>query len=286
MPSKKKAKPTKRPAKEKTATEFEARVTALTGSTTSPLSSSSIEQGIKKMKPRYYAFIEHLNEMNDDGSIKATHYHIVMALPKPESLTDFSSNLEKSLNVSHASCHEDMIKKSLNAVLRYLTHEDQPEKQHYDRKLVKTNNEAWYRDNSLGAITTWKVKEDIANGHTINDFISDYGIESTNRFRSLITSMVEDHYYMRDKNLNQKVNELENLIAEKDNKIKAMEPKSEADRIKQLEALIAPKDKEIKNLRHFTEMLNGFIHKKKLDAEFVEYINEEAKKLNMVQSHF
>lgn len=253
MPSKKKAKPTKRPAKEKTATEFEARVTALTGSTTSPLSSSSIEQGIKKMKPRYYAFIEHLNEMNDDGSIKATHYHIVMALPKPESLTDFSSNLEKSLNVSHASCHEDMIKKSLNAVLRYLTHEDQPEKQHYDRKLVKTNNEAWYRDNSLGAITTWKVKEDIANGHTINDFISDYGIESTNRFRSLITSMVEDHYHLQDKTLIEQKNELEKLVDKQGH--------------------------EIRKLKRFTEMLNTFVHLKKLDSEFITYVKNEDSKL-------
>lgn len=74
----------------------------------------------------------HDMDCNADGEPKKPHYHIVLAF-------DSNKTREQVQEISDALQGTTVIKlNSLVAMLRYLTHKDNPEKQQYDPALVET----------------------------------------------------------------------------------------------------------------------------------------------------
>lgn len=76
---------------------------------------------------QHYAFIRHDKDNTD------IHWHFVLEFPNPRSF----HAIAEDLNIP-----ENLIKKLIlpkNHILQYLTHENDPQKHHYDKSEVETN---------------------------------------------------------------------------------------------------------------------------------------------------
>jgi hypothetical protein len=81
-----------------------------------------------------WAYIMHDKDVKDDGTgeLKEPHYHFYVEFPNPRYLDAIATELNIMSN---------MIEKVWNkkGILEYLTHENQPEKYHYDKQQIVSN---------------------------------------------------------------------------------------------------------------------------------------------------
>lgn len=80
-----------------------------------------------------YAYIIHDKDVHTEtGELKDDHYHFYVEFPNPRSFSSLANDLNISTNYI-----EKVYDKT--AILEYLTHENQPDKHHYDRSEIITN---------------------------------------------------------------------------------------------------------------------------------------------------
>lgn len=72
----------------------------------------------------------HDKDTNPDGEIKKEHYHLIF---KFETLKSYDQVCDIC---SHIKCTKPQIALSLRGAVRYLTHEDNPEKYHYNQEDI------------------------------------------------------------------------------------------------------------------------------------------------------
>lgn len=86
----------------------------------------SLIEKVKQM-PKW-AYIKHDQDITEDG----IHYHFYIEFPNPRSFVAVANDLEIPVT---------SLQKVLNkrAILEYLTHENQPDKHHYNRDEIVTN---------------------------------------------------------------------------------------------------------------------------------------------------
>jgi len=87
--------------------------------------------------------INHNKDTNEQGQIIETHTHIMLAYPNPRKISTIANLLE---------CPDNFIElvKSKPAMLRYLTHMDDPDKFRYDGEEVFTNSSISYAEQVQG----------------------------------------------------------------------------------------------------------------------------------------
>lgn len=107
----------------------------------------SKEQSLKFLKQMVGTatvyIINHDKDTNEKGETIEKHTHIVLLYDSPRKVTTISNLLSVEPNFIE-------IVKSSNAILRYLTHKDDPEKFQYQDHEVLTNNHTTYENMILG----------------------------------------------------------------------------------------------------------------------------------------
>ena len=87
--------------------------------------------------------INHDSDLDDDGNVKEVHTHIMVEYETPRKLTTVSNLLEVEPNFIEAV-------KSTRSMLKYLTHQDDPEKHQYSPEEVVTNSTIPYAEMIVG----------------------------------------------------------------------------------------------------------------------------------------
>ena len=84
-------------------------------------------------------WIRHDYDLDDDGTLKKTHYHFVVKLKNAKTISAFSKEMSINENLI------EPVKKSLNGSLRYLVHYGYDDKFQYDINLVKSNSDKFLK---------------------------------------------------------------------------------------------------------------------------------------------
>jgi hypothetical protein len=87
--------------------------------------------------------INHDSDLNEDGSTKEVHTHVLLEYETPRKISTVANLLEVEPNFIEAV-------KSTKAMLRYLTHQGEPEKHQYSPDEVVTNSSVSYADRIIG----------------------------------------------------------------------------------------------------------------------------------------
>lgn len=77
----------------------------------------------------------HDNDLNADGSKKKSHYHVVVTYDGPTTYKNVNENICEPIK---ATIPKRVM--SLRGIYRYLSHEDNPEKFHYNREDIQEYN--------------------------------------------------------------------------------------------------------------------------------------------------
>lgn len=83
----------------------------------------------------------HDRDIEDDGSLKKSHYHLLLAYSSATTLNNIRSWF-KSCGMPESDLHSVRVCASGVGYFRYLTHKDNPEKAQYDDKNIKVFNDA------------------------------------------------------------------------------------------------------------------------------------------------
>lgn len=141
---------------------------------------------MQRLEEYEYAKITHDLDVNDDGTIKKEHTHVVIK----------TSQISLSTLAKHLQIKENYIaiKRNLKFAVRYLWHKDQPLKHQYAYEAVETNNKKWldwYGEGEISARTVIEAIEEF-KPKTYKELcyiLSDLGLFGT--FRQAQTIFIE-----------------------------------------------------------------------------------------------
>lgn len=126
--------------------------------------------------------INHDKDTNEKGEIIEVHTHVLIAYPNPRKLSTIANLLE---------CPDNFVElvKSKPAMLRYLTHMDDPDKFQYSHDEVKTNSSVAYKDQIQGnQMSDKEIASMIANGQGY-DLL---GVVSASKLRTIQSFLAFD----------------------------------------------------------------------------------------------
>lgn len=96
--------------------------------------SCDIEECLNTLQKSYvvqkYAYIEHNKDVDENGELKKSHYHLYLYFPKQQDVAP----IMKIFNVNHIEAIQDE-----DATIRYFIHKNNPEKYQYEIDDIKTN---------------------------------------------------------------------------------------------------------------------------------------------------
>lgn len=98
-----------------------------------------LSEGVVNYKPcSKWAFSVHDKDVNDDGTLKKPHYHVVLACKYPVRYKDILSSLglpDSSMTLPDANSKT----RTFRSMVRYLIHADSPKKYQYDVGIISSN---------------------------------------------------------------------------------------------------------------------------------------------------
>lgn len=122
---------------------------------------------------RYYAFIEHDKDTNEDGSPKDRHIHLALCLNSARTIhqiaprfTDIASNA--------GNCFGQPTR-SNRAILDYFTHKNEPEKYQYSESDILSNNIDYFKNDETDEDNTYMIIEDLLKGISLRELAKTYG---------------------------------------------------------------------------------------------------------------
>jgi|GEM_PF-1804158 len=83
----------------------------------------------------------HDRDIEDDGSLKKSHYHLLLAYSSATTLNNIRCWV-KSCGLPESELHSVRVCASGVGYFRYLTHKDNPEKAHYDDNDIRVFNDS------------------------------------------------------------------------------------------------------------------------------------------------
>lgn len=154
----------------------------------------------------------HDSDLNDDGSKKKSHYHIVLRFDGPT-----TDNIAKEIfsRIQSVGCERV---NSFLAMCRYLTHMDNPEKAQYDPDDVTVIGNINYKDIILSDIDKYKVTREIVQFVKDNDIteyteIFDYAMMNNETwFRALCDNATYQVNKYIESRRNQKKNKAQYML--------------------------------------------------------------------------
>lgn len=161
---------------------------------------NNVLQAIKTLltvEDNYY-LIKHDKDIQEDGTPKRTHYHLVLCYGSKHSKKAVLEALAKALDQHTDSISIDPLLSEEGAI-RYLVHKDNPEKAQYNTFEIMSNDK-YYERYILGK-ELWII-EAMKDSNTIQDLISRVGLDLANKYRGLMKDIQKDRYTISADELN------------------------------------------------------------------------------------
>lgn len=149
-----------------------------------------IEKAIKKTLSinDYYYLIKHDRDIQEDGTPKRTHYHLVLDLQKKHSKTAYLEELSNALDFHKEAISIDPLI-SIEAQVRYLIHIDDPQKHQYNDFEIRTNDNK-YQKYILG-LEMWLI-DTMKHCNNMAQFTDRVGLDLAQRYRAIAKDYISD----------------------------------------------------------------------------------------------
>lgn len=123
---------------------------------------SEIELSSLLISCRHYVYILHDKDVNEDGSPRSAHFHILCTFAQNKSFNSVSSLVQSSQNTFVQQLQD------IGGAFAYLTHQNNPEKYQYNSDdLISDNLDYW-----LDKIPEFEIKKS-KNDDFVDDLLSD-----------------------------------------------------------------------------------------------------------------
>ena len=143
---------------------------------------------VAKSSYKYYWYVFHDKDLDDNGTVKKRHLHLVCYDSSPASISKAIKNFE---GCTLPNCVEAC--RNGRAMLRYLIHKDDPDKFQYDPKDVESNNIGQFSEaieDSDNVVSLFKDYEDLRTAKiSVGEFIEKYkqNLSGMNFYQQLST---------------------------------------------------------------------------------------------------
>ena len=142
----------------------------------------------------YYAFIKHIDDINELGALEVPHYHLFIKLRDKYSKTTIINDIAKVLMCNKSLISTRKFVQSMSACIRYLVHADNPEKKEYDIKDITTND--WNETLSLMSkgVSSYDLDIDylidlVRSSRSLTQVYKTLGMRNTRTYRAIISDL-------------------------------------------------------------------------------------------------
>lgn len=136
----------------------------------------------------YYYLILHDKDIQEDGTLKKPHYHIVFNLQAKHSKAKFLEAIANAIGQHTDSISIDELIQ-LEGAVRYLIHIDNPEKHQYNEFEIVSNDKRLRR--FIVGEEMWIV-ECMNESGTIKEFVNLVGLTLGNKYRGIAKDYMQD----------------------------------------------------------------------------------------------
>lgn len=157
----------------------------------------------------FYAFIRHDKDIQEDGTLKPAHYHLVV---KYKNNKTFQS-VQKDFPGAHIERSQ-----SVSSSVQYLTHQLQPEKAQYGCNLIITNRpdllQVYLQVPQTEQFNQYDIWEYISIDRmfTYTDFCIRFGVDQVRKYRTDIQAMIREYIDSQNKSVLECLEETERNI--------------------------------------------------------------------------
>lgn len=147
----------------------------------------------KSSQIKHYAYILHDSDVEQDGTPKAPHFHIILCLTNNVNLST-CTNWFKGYRDSKDQLVNTLVQptNSVTGCYRYLTHKDDPEKFQYNECLITATDPSYFEDErQCEGDPVWGYVEMILNGVPLREVAQIGGRDFIYHY-SAIRLMVDD----------------------------------------------------------------------------------------------
>lgn len=142
------------------------------------------------LKPLFYAFIRHDQDIEEDGQPKQPHYHLVIKFSQPKTFL----TMQKLFPGAHIEMSQ-----SVSSSVQYLTHQNQPNKAQYSGNQIITNRLELLTKyltipqvEQFNRFDIWEYVS-VDRMFTYTDFCIRFGVDQVQRFRTDIQTTIRDY---------------------------------------------------------------------------------------------
>lgn len=144
---------------------------------------------------KFYAFILHDKDTNDNGELKTPHYHIVIYLTRAFAKNTIIMDIVKSMSINKliVSCRVgDIVESTI-----YLTHSESKTKYHYSSLDIVTNdiynlNSILSHQTCLYILSIDYLIELVIKSDSLSQVYSVLGLKDAKLYRAIITDLWRD----------------------------------------------------------------------------------------------
>ena len=122
---------------------------------------------------RYYAFIVHDKDVDENGQPKPKHIHLALCLNSARTLAQLTPRFT-DINSNAGNCYGQPTR-SNRAIIEYFTHKNQPEKHQYSEDDILSNNLDYFKNDETDEDNTYMIIQDLLNGKSLQQVAKTYG---------------------------------------------------------------------------------------------------------------
>ncbi len=122
---------------------------------------------------RYYAFIVHDKDKNEDGTDKPKHIHLAVVLNSARTIAQLAPRFT-DIASDAGNCFGQPTR-SNRAIIEYFTHKNEPSKFQYNEEDIISNNLDYFKEYEADEDNTYMILQDMLNGKSLLDIAKIYG---------------------------------------------------------------------------------------------------------------
>lgn len=151
---------------------------------------------IKSDNIRFWAFILHDKDIDNNGAVKTPHYHIVVKFYSPYGKNTIINAFAKDLMINKNIIGVQIVR-SLVSITRYLSHSDSPEKYRYNELHVcSSNNEEYleiYNGTDIFTLDMQSLLNVLEKCDTLAQVYCAIGLKNSVKYRGVINDLWRDY---------------------------------------------------------------------------------------------
>lgn len=122
---------------------------------------------------RYFAFILHDKDKNEDGTLKDKHIHLALVLNSARTLAQLAPRFT-DINSNAGNCFGQPTRSNA-AIIDYFIHKNEPDKYQYPIDCICSNNLQYFQNDDSTDDNTFLIIEDLLNGKSLREMVKLYG---------------------------------------------------------------------------------------------------------------